>query len=161
MCACSAVLAHFMLNERLNLFGILGCILCISGSVTIVLHAPEERDIKSLFQVWTMAMQPGATTTGLEVQCCFELHLSVPNLMVLAGFMLYFALCMAAILILVVYVAPRDGVHSVLVYVGICSLVGSISVMSVKVPASQHAQPINCASEQPSCLKVLPEQDSI
>ena len=57
--ACSAVLAHIMLNERLNPFGMLGCVLCISGSVTIVLHAPEEREILSLLQVWQMALQPG------------------------------------------------------------------------------------------------------
>ena len=56
---CSAILAHVMLNERLNLFGILGCVLCISGSITIVLHAPDEREIQSLLQVWTMALQPG------------------------------------------------------------------------------------------------------
>lgn len=56
---CSAVLAHIMLNERLNLFGILGCTLCITGSVTIVLHAPDEREIQSLLQVWRMALQPG------------------------------------------------------------------------------------------------------
>lgn len=49
-----------MLNERLNVFGILGCVLCISGSVTIVLHAPEEREIASLLQVWQMAVRPGA-----------------------------------------------------------------------------------------------------
>ena len=57
--ACSAVLAHVMLNERLNIFGILGCVLCIVGSMTIVLHAPEEREIVSLLQVWNMALQPG------------------------------------------------------------------------------------------------------
>ena len=56
---CSAVLAHIMLNERLNLFGILGCTLCITGSMTIVLHAPEEREISSLLQVWQMALHPG------------------------------------------------------------------------------------------------------
>jgi hypothetical protein len=58
-CVCSAVLAHMMLNEKLNIFGILGCVLCIVGSMTIVLHAPEEREIVSLLQVWNMALQPG------------------------------------------------------------------------------------------------------
>ena len=43
--ACSAILAHYWLNEKLNVFGILGCVLCIVGSMTIVLHAPEEREI--------------------------------------------------------------------------------------------------------------------
>ena len=58
---CSAVLAHLMLNEKLNVFGILGCVLCIVGSMTIVLHAPEEREIVSLLQVWNMALQPGGS----------------------------------------------------------------------------------------------------
>ena len=56
---CSATLAHLMLNERLGRAGVLGCILCISGSTTIVLHAPEERPISSLLEVWTLALQPG------------------------------------------------------------------------------------------------------
>ena len=58
-CICSAVLAHLVLKERLNVFGILGCILCIVGSITIVLHAPEEQPITSLLQVWRLALQPG------------------------------------------------------------------------------------------------------
>ena len=56
----SAVLAHWLLNERLNAFCVLGCVLCIVGSVTIVLHAPEEQPITSLLQVWRLAQQPGA-----------------------------------------------------------------------------------------------------
>ena len=56
---CSAILAHYWLNEKLNIFGILGCVLCIVGSITIVLHAPEEREITSLLEVWQLALQPG------------------------------------------------------------------------------------------------------
>ena len=56
---CSAVLAHYLLNEKLNLFGLLGGMLCVAGSLTIVLHAPEERPITSLLQVWQLALQPG------------------------------------------------------------------------------------------------------
>ena len=56
---CSAVLAHYLLSEKLNVFGLLGCALCLSGALTIVLHAPEERPITSLLQVWQLAMQPG------------------------------------------------------------------------------------------------------
>ena len=56
---CSAVLAHMVLKERLNVFGIVGCMLCIVGSITIVLHAPEEQPITSLLQVWRLALQPG------------------------------------------------------------------------------------------------------
>lgn len=48
-----------VLKERLNVFGIVGCMLCIVGSITIVLHAPEEQPITSLLQVWRLALQPG------------------------------------------------------------------------------------------------------
>ncbi|KAK9837234.1 hypothetical protein WJX81_000514 [Elliptochloris bilobata] len=102
----SAVLAHWLLNERLNIFCVLGCVLCIVGSVTIVLHAPEERPITSLLQVWRLAQQP--------------------------AFLLYSVLVTSAIVYLIWHVAPVHGNSSIFVYIGICSLIGSLSVMSVK-----------------------------
>ena len=65
------MLAHYLLNERLNLFGLLGGMLCVAGSLTIVLHAPEETPITSVVQVWQLAMQPGrhcAVCEGIYVQ---------------------------------------------------------------------------------------------
>lgn len=56
---CSSVLAHFILQEKLHMFGILGCVLCVVGSTTIVLHAPHEQDIESVKQVWYLATEPG------------------------------------------------------------------------------------------------------
>ncbi|KAK9867792.1 hypothetical protein WJX84_007712 [Apatococcus fuscideae] len=102
----SAILAHYWLNEKLNVFGILGCVLCIVGSMTIVLHAPEEREITSLLEVWQLALQP--------------------------GFLLYTFAALAATLFLIFYLAPAYGMTTIFVYVGICSLVGSLSVMSCK-----------------------------
>lgn len=55
----SAVGAHYLLSERLNVFGILGCVQCIVGSVVIVLHAPAERQPDSVQDVFSLAMQPG------------------------------------------------------------------------------------------------------
>ncbi|CAB78422.1 hypothetical protein [Arabidopsis thaliana] len=55
---CSAVLAHFILEEKLHMFGILGCVLCVVGSTTIVLHAPHEQGIESVKQVWHLATEP-------------------------------------------------------------------------------------------------------
>lgn len=55
----SAVLAHIILRERLHTFGILGCALCVVGSITIVLHAPQERQIESVIEVWDLATEPG------------------------------------------------------------------------------------------------------
>jgi magnesium transporter len=55
----SAALADIMLKEKLHIFGILGCVLCVVGSTTIVLHAPQERTIESVAEVWDLATEPG------------------------------------------------------------------------------------------------------
>ena len=59
MLSCSAVLAHIVLHEKLHMFGILGCVLCVVGSITIVLHAPQERGIESVTDLWDLATEPG------------------------------------------------------------------------------------------------------
>ncbi|TYK01733.1 putative magnesium transporter NIPA1 isoform X2 [Cucumis melo var. makuwa] len=93
----SAVLAHFMLKEKLHIFGILGCVLCVVGSTTIVLHAPLEKKIESVKEVWHLATEPVA--------------------------------------VLIFKYAPRYGQSHMIIYVGICSLMGSLTVMSVKAVA--------------------------
>nr|CAB3461430.1 unnamed protein product [Digitaria exilis] len=102
----SAVLAHIMLREKLHIFGILGCILCVVGSTTIVLHAPPEGQIESVTEVWDLATEP--------------------------AFLLYAAVVLAAAFVLIVRFVPQYGQTHIMVYIGICSLVGSLSVMSVK-----------------------------
>jgi hypothetical protein len=57
--ACSATLAHFVLEERLHVLGIVGCVLCIVGSINIVLYAPQERAIVSVKDVWLLATESG------------------------------------------------------------------------------------------------------
>lgn len=59
MIYCSAVLAYIILREKLHIFGILGCALCVVGSTTIVLHAPQERQMESVTEVWDLATEPG------------------------------------------------------------------------------------------------------
>jgi len=54
-----------MLREKLHIFGILGCILCVVGSTTIVLHAPPERQIESVAEVWDLATEPGTAFPDL------------------------------------------------------------------------------------------------
>ncbi|EOA31256.1 hypothetical protein CARUB_v10014428mg [Capsella rubella] len=106
---CSAVLAHFILQEKLHMFGILGCILCVVGSTTIVLHAPHEQKIESVKQIWQLATEP--------------------------GFLVYSAVIVIVVAILIFYYEPRYGKTHMIVYVGICSLMGSLTVMSVKAVA--------------------------
>jgi hypothetical protein len=70
----SAVLAHFLLGEKLQKMGVLGCLLCIVVSTVIVLHAPEERSINSVKEIWELAIQPGRTLSCLVVLIsCFYL----------------------------------------------------------------------------------------
>ncbi|CAN1235424.1 Probable magnesium transporter NIPA4 [Linum perenne] len=56
----SAALAHVILGEKLHMFGIVGCILCVMGSTIIVLHAPQERQIHSVIEVFQLATEPGS-----------------------------------------------------------------------------------------------------
>nr|XP_009402660.1 PREDICTED: probable magnesium transporter NIPA4 [Musa acuminata subsp. malaccensis] len=102
----SAVLAHIILRERLHIFGIFGCILCVVGSTTIVLHAPQEREIESVTEVWDLATEP--------------------------AFLLYATTVLVAAFMLIFHFVPRYGQTHIMVYIGVCSLVGSLSVMSVK-----------------------------
>ncbi|KAJ7558997.1 hypothetical protein O6H91_04G064900 [Diphasiastrum complanatum] len=102
----SAAMAHAILKEKLHTLGILGCILCVVGSTTIVLHAPQERAILSVKDVWELATEP--------------------------AFLLYLMAVIAIVLVLVFHFVPQYGHSQVMVYVGICSLMGSLSVMSAK-----------------------------
>uniref|UniRef100_A0A453G7A8 Probable magnesium transporter n=2 Tax=Aegilops tauschii subsp. strangulata TaxID=200361 RepID=A0A453G7A8_AEGTS len=102
----SAVLADIMLKEKLHIFGILGCVLCVVGSTTIVLHAPQEREIESVAEVWDLATEP--------------------------AFIFYAIIVLAATFVLIFRYIPQYGQTHIMVYIGVCSLVGSLSVMSVK-----------------------------
>ncbi|ONK73190.1 uncharacterized protein A4U43_C04F28210 [Asparagus officinalis] len=102
----SAVLAHFILREKLQKMGVLGCILCIVGSTVIVLHAPEERTPESVEQIWKLATQP--------------------------AFLFYASAAIAVSLVLILHCSPRYGTTNIMVYLGICSLFGSLTVMSIK-----------------------------
>lgn len=105
----SAVLAHIVLKEKLHIFGVVGCILCLVGSTAIVLHAPHERKIESVKEIWNLATEP--------------------------GFIVYASIAFVIVLVLIFVYAPRYGKTHLVVYIGICSLMGSITVMSVKALA--------------------------
>ncbi|POY75994.1 hypothetical protein BMF94_1079 [Rhodotorula taiwanensis] len=101
-----AILAAFFLGERLGKIGISGCSLCLVGSIVIVLHAPEDKEIATVDEMLEYALQP-----GFMAYCLFVLVFSI--------YMIY-------------KVAPKYGATNPLVHISICSLVGSISVMAVK-----------------------------
>lgn len=102
----SAVLAHIVLKEYLNVFGVLGCVLCITGSLAIVLHAPEDAPISSVTEVWNLAVQP---------------------------YFVIYALLMITVSSLLIWKVPLDvQTSNVIIYIAICSMIGSLSVMACK-----------------------------
>ncbi|GAU44922.1 hypothetical protein TSUD_91240 [Trifolium subterraneum] len=102
----SSVLAHFLLKERLNKMGVLGCISCIVGSIVIVIHAPQEHTPNSVQEIWELATQP--------------------------EFMIYAITTVSVVMTLILNFEPRYGQTNMLVYLGICSLMGSLTVVSIK-----------------------------
>lgn len=102
----SAVLSSYFLNERLNIHGKIGCLLCILGSTVMVIHAPQEEEVSSLSVMAEKLKDPG---------------------------FIVFAVCVVgSSLVLIFAVAPRYGQKNVLVYILICSVIGSLSVACVK-----------------------------
>ncbi|XP_071742697.1 probable magnesium transporter NIPA6 [Rutidosis leptorrhynchoides] len=102
----SNVLAHSLLNVKLRKMGILGSVLCIVGSTIIVVHAPSEHSVISVEEIWDLATQP--------------------------AFLLYTSTAIAVVLVLVLYYEPLYGLTNMMVYIGVCSINGSLTVMSVK-----------------------------
>uniref|UniRef100_A0A3P8VEA4 NIPA like domain containing 4 n=1 Tax=Cynoglossus semilaevis TaxID=244447 RepID=A0A3P8VEA4_CYNSE len=102
----SALLSSYLLGEVLNVVGKLGCLLCVLGSILLVIHAPEEQEVTSLQEMTHKMLEPG-----------FLVYVSVVLL-----------LCVA----LIFYFSPRFGGSNILVYISVCSLLGAFTVSSVK-----------------------------
>ncbi|KAL3480066.1 magnesium transporter [Aspergillus californicus] len=101
-----ALMGAYFLNEDIRVTGKLGCATCLLGSVLLVLHAPGDKDIQTIDEILHLAIQP-----FFILYCVF--------VGVFATYMVY-------------KVAPTQGRTNPLVYISICSTVGSVSVMSVK-----------------------------
>ena len=57
--AFSAVLASYLLNENLNLYGKIGCFLCIIGSTILIIHAPQEENVSTMEELSVKLRDPG------------------------------------------------------------------------------------------------------
>ncbi|KAG0056796.1 hypothetical protein BGZ83_003414 [Gryganskiella cystojenkinii] len=101
-----AVLSSFILKEKLNLHGKIGCALCIVGAVVIVLHAPAQAAVTDIDEFKHFVIQP--------------------------GFLVYMCLVILISLGIVWKVAPKYGKKHLLVYITVCSLIGSLSVVATQ-----------------------------
>lgn len=102
----TSVMASKFLNEKLNLLGKLGCLLCILGSTIIVLHSPKEVEVESLGELMEKLQD--------------------------VSFIIYVLIISAISLLIAFYIGPRMGHLNVAVYVVLCSAIGSLTVMSCK-----------------------------
>jgi drug/metabolite transporter (DMT)-like permease len=102
----TAILASKFLNERLNLLGKMGCFLCIIGSTIIVIHSPKENEVSDLNLLIEKAGDP--------------------------VFVTYVIFILALSFFIAFYLGPRIGHKNVLVYIVLCSAIGSLTVMSCK-----------------------------
>ncbi|XP_016065009.1 PREDICTED: magnesium transporter NIPA4 [Miniopterus natalensis] len=102
----SAVLSSYVLGESLNLLGKLGCVICVTGSTVMVIHAPEEEKVTTVVE---MAAKMKDT-----------------------GYIVFAVLLLVSCLILIFVIAPRYGQRNILVYIVICSVIGAFSVSAVK-----------------------------
>ncbi|KAM3619943.1 uncharacterized protein V6R79_016122 [Siganus canaliculatus] len=101
-----AVLASWILKEHLNILGKLGCVLCCSGSVVLIIHAPKAQAVTSRLELEERLLDP--------------------------VFVLYALLVVLVLFILIVRISPAHGASNIMVYVAICSLLGSFTVPSSK-----------------------------
>ncbi|XP_051751959.1 magnesium transporter NIPA1 [Ctenopharyngodon idella] len=101
-----AILASWLLQEHLNLIGKLGCALCCCGSVVLIIHSPKSENVTSRAELEERLMGP--------------------------VFLVYISLVVLLLIILIGWLSPVHGKSNIMVYVGICSLLGSFTVPSSK-----------------------------
>lgn len=121
--SCSTLMGSYFLGETLNVVGKVGCVACLQGSILLVLHAPADRHIETVDEILHLALQPCKGT--LSALCDQSTDIAL-------AFVFYFV----GVATLAGYpmwkVAPAHGRKNPLVYLSICSSVGSLSVMSDK-----------------------------
>lgn len=100
------VLSAIFLKERLSFVGKVGCFMCIVGSVVIALNAPEQNALSNIQDMQHLVISPGFLSyTGVVIIGCVFIAL---------------------------WVGPRYGKKSMLVYLSICSLIGGLSVVATQ-----------------------------
>lgn len=113
----TTILSAIFLKERLSFVGKVGCFICIVGSIIIPLNAPEQSAVANIQQMQHYVIQP--------------------------GFLSYAGVIILGSVFTAVWVAPRYGKKSMLVYLSICSLIGGLSVVSTQGLGSAILAQIN------------------
>ncbi|XP_028655864.1 magnesium transporter NIPA1 [Erpetoichthys calabaricus] len=97
-----SLLAVYMIQEKVGILGKLGCLLTCVGSIILIIHAPKSNSV----------------TSRLEL----EEKLSNPV------FLCYLFIVLLLLCVLIFWIAPAHGSKNIMVYISICSLLGSFTV---------------------------------
>ncbi|KAJ3026974.1 UNVERIFIED_CONTAM: hypothetical protein HDU68_004717 [Siphonaria sp. JEL0065] len=106
----SAVMSDFFLKEKLNLSGKIGCAQCVLGATLLVVNSPPGSVTGSLVSFWVKVWD--------------------------WGFMSYLVVNISGLAYMILYASPRWGEKTPMVYISICSLLGSFVVVVLQVIGS-------------------------
>ena len=102
----TTILSAIFLKERLSFVGKVGCFNCIVGSVVIVVNAPVQSSAATIQEMKSFVIAP--------------------------GFLSYAGVIIVGCIFVALWVGPRYGKKSMLVYLTICSLIGGLSVVATQ-----------------------------
>ncbi|KAF2244979.1 DUF803-domain-containing protein [Trematosphaeria pertusa] len=102
----TAILSAIFLKERLSFVGKVGCFNCIIGSVVIVINAPEQSAVADIQDMKDLVKAP--------------------------GFLSYAGVVIVGCVVVALWLGPKYGKKSMLVYLSICSLIGGLSVVATQ-----------------------------
>jgi len=102
----TAILSAIFLKERLSFVGKVGCFNCIIGSVVIVINAPSQSAVADIQDMKKLVISP--------------------------GFLSYAGAVIVGCVIVALWLGPKYGKKSMLVYISICSLIGGLSVVATQ-----------------------------
>lgn len=101
-----AILSAIFLKERLSFVGKVGCFNCIIGSVVIVINAPTQSAVANIQDMKRLVIAP--------------------------GFLSYAGVIIVACTIIALWLGPKYGKKTMMVYLSICSLIGGLSVVATQ-----------------------------
>ncbi|KAF8241634.1 DUF803-domain-containing protein [Wilcoxina mikolae CBS 423.85] len=102
----TAILSSIFLQERLSFIGKIGCFMCIIGSVVIVVNAPAQSSVSTIQDMQRFILSP--------------------------GFLSYAGIVVVGCICIIVWIAPKYGNQSMMVYLTVCSLIGGLSVVATQ-----------------------------
>lgn len=102
----AAILSAIFLKERLSFVGKMGCVNCIIGSIIIALNAPQQSAVSDIQDMKRLVISP--------------------------GFLSYAGVVIVASAVIALWLGPKYGKRTMMVYLTICSLIGGLSVVATQ-----------------------------